>query len=67
MEKRDVLKEEKRLKAVRRRNVIVKNHNFVIKTLSKPIPTFDSMTQAVKDAIYKVMAINRMRKIERNK
>ncbi len=38
MKKRDVLAKAKLLKAVRRRNIKVKNHNFVTKTLNKPKP-----------------------------
>lgn len=36
--KADVLREKKRLKAVRRKKREIKNHNYIIKTLEKPSP-----------------------------
>ena len=65
--KANTLREKKRFKAVRRRNRIVKAHNFATKTLEKPEHIFFEMAEAVKEGIYKVIAINRMRKIERER
>ena len=61
MLKTDVLREKKRLKAVRRRRREIKNHNYVIKTLEKPPPILESMTEAVKDTISKLINFNRER------
>ena len=67
MIKRDVLAKEKLLRAVRRRNIKVKRHNFITKTLPKvPLIRYD-MPETVKEAIHKIMAICRIRKVERER
>jgi len=67
VKKRDVLAKAKLLRAVRRRNIKFKSHNFVVKTLSRPTPIFDSMTQAIKDQIINLMNINKRLIKERRK
>ena len=67
MIKAQVLREQKRLKAVRRRNEIVKKHNFTTKTLPKVPLVRHDMPESVKEAIHKIMAICRIRKIERER
>ena len=57
--KADVLREKKRLKAVRRKKREIKNHNYIIKTLEKPSPILTSMSQAVKDTISKLINFNK--------
>lgn len=65
--KAQTLKVKKLLKAVRRRNEKVKKHNFATKTLPKiPLIKHD-MPEAVKETIHKIMAICRIRRIEREK
>ena len=59
MLKADVLREKKRLKAVRRRKQKTINHNFITKTLEKPSPILKSMTQAVKDIMNKLINFNK--------
>jgi len=61
MLKADVLRERKRLKAIRREKRKIKNHNYITKTLEKPSPIFEGMTQAVKDTINKLINFNRER------
>ena len=61
MLKADVVREKKRLKAVRRRKTKIKNHNYTTKTLEKPEPILESMTVAVKDTIHKLINFNRER------
>jgi len=59
--KADVLRENKRLKAVRRKKREIKNHNYITKTLERPSPILEGMTQAVKDTINKLINFNRER------
>ena len=59
MLKADVLRERKRLKAVRREKLKTKNHNYITKTLEKPEPIWENMAEAVKDAIRKIMNFNK--------
>ena len=61
MLKADVLREKKRLKAVRRRKKKVKNYNYITKTLERPEPIFENMAEAVKNTIHKLMNFNRER------
>ena len=67
MLKADVLRERKRLKAVRRGKRKTKNHNYITKTLEKPSPILEGMTQAIKDTIHKLINFNKERIISRSK
>ena len=59
--------ERKRLKAVRRRNTKVSNHNFEVKTLKQvPIAT-DGMNRKDIKAIEEQMTVNKQRRIERGR
>ena len=59
MLKADVLREKKRLKAVRRKKREIKNHNYITKTLEKPEPIWENMAETVKEAIRKIMNFNK--------
>ena len=59
MLKADVLREKKRLKAIRRKKRETKNHNYITKTLEKPTPILEGMAQAIKDTINKLINFNR--------
>ena len=61
MLKADVLRERKRLKTIRREKRKKKNHNYITKTLERPEPIFAGMTEAVRDAIHKLINFNRER------
>ena len=67
MLKADVLRERKRLKAVRREKRKMKNHNYITKTLEKPSPIFEGMTHAIRDTIFKLINFNKERIISRSK
>jgi len=67
MLKADVLRKRKRLKAVRREKLKIKNHNYITKTLEKPSPILQGMTQAIKDTVYKLINFNKERIISRSK
>lgn len=58
--------ERKRLKAVRRRNTKVSNHNFETKTLIPVEPIIGEITQRLLDSRQRHLAINKQRRIERN-
>lgn len=58
--------ERKRLKAIRRRNRKVKNHNFATKTLKKVEPIFRGDSKKVMEAKEEAMEINKQRRIQRN-
>ena len=65
MKVRDTLRENKRLKAVRRRNKKVSNHNFETKTLTKLPMINDKDTQQVKDDKIALQNYNKQKRIER--
>lgn len=65
MKKADMLKENKRLKASRKRSEKVKSFNFETKTLKKVAPIHDTDTVQVKKSKRRAKAINRLLRIAR--
>lgn len=67
MAKSQTLKVKKLLKAIRRRNKMVKSHNFETKTLNPVTPIIGKATQRLLDIRTKEFRHNKEMRIERGK